>query len=60
MNKGLLVVLAILCFGGSFTMYGLGSNGGHMTELLDFWFYPIPLGIICLFGLILKKRTPAE
>lgn len=60
MSKGLLVVLMILCFAGAATMYILGNDGNKLTELLDFWFYPIPLGILCLIGLTRKKKTPAE
>ncbi len=60
MSKGLLAVLMVLCFGGAATMYSLGNSSGHMDELLDFWFYPIPLGVICLLGLIFKKKAEEE
>ena len=60
MNKTLLIVIAILAFGGAATMYSLGNSSGHMDELLDFWFYPIPLGVLAIIGLAAKKKTQEE
>lgn len=60
MNKTVLMILMILSFTAAAIMFYLGSENSRMDELLDFWFYPIPLGIICMIGLARKKKTPAE
>lgn len=59
MNKSLLIIIAILAFGAAAVMYYIGSTSSRVDELLDFWFYPIPLGVIAIIGLM-KKKTPSE
>ena len=60
MNKSVLIILMILSFAASALMYYLGNESGRMDELLDFWYYPIPLGVLCLVGLFKQKKTPAK
>jgi hypothetical protein len=54
MNKTFLIVIAALCFIGAGAMYVIGSSSSHLSELEDFWYVPIPLGIIAVFGLFRK------
>ena len=41
-----LQILASICFIASLGMYVVGSNSGHLTELKDFFWAPLPLGVI--------------
>jgi hypothetical protein len=47
-KKRLLYLLGLLCLAASAAMYFIGSNSGHLSELKDFWWMPLPLGIIAL------------
>lgn len=55
MNRTVSIILAILGFSASGVMYYLGSESSHLSELMDFFYYPLPIGV---FGLIsaLKKN----
>jgi hypothetical protein len=50
MNKTFLAVLVVLCLGASWWMKK--NAKGHLTELKDFWWIPIPLAIILLLIVI--------
>lgn len=55
--KALLIILAILCVGASITMYIIGNDSSHLSELKDFWFIPLPLGVFALIGAFRKTST---
>jgi hypothetical protein len=55
MSKTLLIIIAVLAFVAAGVMFYLGNDSGHLSELLDFWFYPLPLGVISLIGAFRKK-----
>jgi len=59
MNKVVSVILSILCFVASFVMYKIGSTSSHLTELLDFFWMPLPLGIILML-LGIKANKPGS
>ena len=46
-----------LSFVASGAMYVIGSNNGHMTELKDLFFVPLPLGIIAF---MMAGKDPKE
>ncbi|MCZ8155352.1 MAG: hypothetical protein O9264_04470 [Leptospira sp.] len=48
MNKTLLLVIAVISFLASISMYLIGDNSSHLSELKDFFWTPIPLGILAL------------
>lgn len=48
--------LAGLCFMAAFIMFSIGSSNSRLTELKDFFWVPIPLGIILGF-LAFKKKS---
>lgn len=48
-KKTVFMILGILALAVSAIMYVVGSNSSHLTELKDFWWVPLPLGVICLF-----------
>jgi hypothetical protein len=56
MNRTISIILVILGFGGAGTMYYLGSNSSHLSELMDFYYYVIPLGAFGLFNLFKPKK----
>ncbi len=56
MNKTLLLVITVLCIILSSVMFLIGSTNSALTELLDFFYYPIPIAIIAFLGLIKKKK----
>ena len=53
-----LQFLASLCFIASIGMYVVGSNSGHLTELKDFFWAPLPLGVI--FQVLAMKGKSAD
>jgi len=55
-NKKLLTGLGVLCFAAAAAMYFIGSSNGHLTELKDFWWVPLPLGALLL---AIGMRKPA-
>jgi hypothetical protein len=48
--------LAGLCFLASIIMYQVGSTNGHLTELKDFFWVPLPLGVISLLAGFKQKK----
>lgn len=60
MNKTVAILAVILGFGSAATMYILGSNSSHIDELLDFYWMPLPIGVLGLFGLFMKKKPEQE
>jgi hypothetical protein len=40
--------IASLSFAAAAAMYVIGSNNGHLSELVDFCWVPVPLGVIAL------------
>ena len=48
MNKkiffGIVGLIAVIA---SIVMYRMGKNNNHLTELKNFWWYPLPLAAIC-------------
>jgi hypothetical protein len=53
--------VAWMSFAASGAMYVIGSNDGHLTELKDLFFIPLPLGYIALViaGKTAEEATPA-
>ena len=48
MNKKLLYIVAILSFAAALGIYIVGSTNAHLIVLKDFFWVPIPLGLIAL------------
>ena len=42
-------MLGVLCIAASVAMYFIGKNSSHLSELSDFWWIPLPLGLLALF-----------
>ncbi len=53
-RKSFFGILGVLCIAASVTMYLMGKNNSHLTELNDFWWMPLPVGAIAL---LLASRT---
>jgi len=57
MNKkvffGIVGLLAVIA---SVVMYRMGKNSSHLSELKDFWWYPLPLAVICFLVAGTKKK----
>jgi len=56
MNKPVLFIIAALCIIGAVTMYLIGSESSHLSELKDFWYLPLPLGLVALFAAVRKNQ----
>jgi hypothetical protein len=48
-KKSLFFMLGVLCIAASVAMYVIGKNSSHLSELSDFWWIPLPLGLLALF-----------
>jgi hypothetical protein len=55
MKRGLGIIFIILGIGGAATMYKIGSDSSHLSELLAFYWTPLPLAVIGLF--MIAKKT---
>lgn len=57
MNKkiffGIVGLLAVIA---SIVMYRMGKNSSHLSELKNFWWYPLPLAVICFLIAGTKKK----
>lgn len=48
----LFLILGILSLVASLVMYQVGSNSSHLSELKDYFYVPLPLGIMAIVGAI--------
>lgn len=48
-KKSLFFLLGVLCLAASVAMYVIGKNSSHLSELHDFFWIPLPLGLLALF-----------
>lgn len=53
-KKILFIVLGVLCLVASGVMYSL-RNDSHLSELVDFYWSPIPIGILLIVAGIRAK-----
>jgi hypothetical protein len=58
MNKKFLGIVALLCFLGSWFMYK--NAKGHTEELKNFWWIPLPLGVLALLSLFKPDKKKEE
>lgn len=54
--KPLLIIVAIVCIGAAIAMYIIGNENGALSELADFWYVPLPLGLVALLGAFKKQE----
>lgn len=54
-KKVIFLALGVIAFVAAAVMYSVGTNNSNLTELLDYYWLPIPLGI--LFVAIAFKKT---
>lgn len=47
-NKSIAFAGAGLCVAAAVLMHRIGSSNGHLTELLDFFWVPLPLATLLL------------
>ncbi len=55
-KKNVLSIIAVLALVASAVMYKVGRSSSHLSELKDFWWYPLPLAVVCL----LVAGTPSK
>jgi len=48
-KKSLFYILGVLCLVAAAAMYFIGKESSHLSELKDFWWIPLPLGLLALF-----------
>ncbi|MFM7668652.1 MAG: hypothetical protein ACKO7D_10760 [Bacteroidota bacterium] len=56
MSKILLTILSTLAFSASITMYIIGKDSSHLSELYDSFWIPLPLGVLALLGALRTKN----
>jgi len=54
-KKNILVAIGVLAIIASIVMNRMG-NDSHTTELKQFWWYPLPLALICFLAAGAKKK----
>lgn len=54
--KKIAPILAALCLIASLVMYLVGKSSGHLSELKDLFWVPLPLAAICLLIVFTKKK----
>lgn len=48
MSKSLFTILGLLALIAAGAMYYVGKSSSHLSELKDFWWIPVPLGLLLL------------
>ncbi|MFZ9386263.1 MAG: hypothetical protein ACO25B_00150 [Chitinophagaceae bacterium] len=48
MNKKILTTIGILALIAALAMKLMGNRSSRLTELLEFWWIPLPVALICL------------
>lgn len=51
----LFLILGLLCVGAAIAMYIIGNDSSKLSELKDYWWVPVPLGILAFGGAFKKK-----
>jgi hypothetical protein len=51
----LILILAIACLGAGVAMYLIGNDSSKLSELKDYWWTPIPLGVVLIATAFKKK-----
>ena len=54
-----ILILGIIVTIAAFVMKYIGETSSHLSELKDFWYIPLPLGIL-LIALAFKKSQPKK
>jgi hypothetical protein len=49
-KKTVFTILGAIALVASAVMYKVGRSSSHLSELKDFWWIPLPLGILCLLA----------
>lgn len=49
-KKTVFTILGVLALAASAIMYKVGNSSSHLSELKDFWWIPLPLGILLLIA----------
>jgi peptidoglycan/LPS O-acetylase OafA/YrhL len=49
-RKAIYGILGLLFVVAAVVMYAVGNKSSHLSELKDFWWYPLPLAALCLLG----------
>ena len=57
--KVFMIILSVLCVGAAVAMYVIGNDSSRLSELKDFWYVPLPLGIFAFLG-ALKKNPKTD
>lgn len=54
--KKLMFALSSLSFLAAMVMYTVGNSSGHLSELADLFWLPLPLGVICFMIGVVKNK----
>ena len=55
-RKAFFLVVALLAVVAAIVMNVVGKNSSHMSELKDFWWYPLPLAALCILAAMAGKK----
>ncbi|MFH2141906.1 MAG: hypothetical protein ABIJ97_05760 [Bacteroidota bacterium] len=55
--KWVYLALGIVAVIASILMYRVGSTSSHLSELMSYYLYPLPLAIIGIIGFFTKKSN---
>ena len=57
-RKTVFGVIAVLAVIAAIVMYRMGKNSSHLSELKNFWWYPLPLAAICFMVAATPGKKP--
>ena len=46
-KKTIFIIIGLLAVVAAIVMYRMVKNSSHLSELKDFWWYPVPLAVVC-------------
>jgi hypothetical protein len=57
-KKAVFGVIAVLAVIAAIVMNRIGRHSSHLSELKDYWWYPLPLAVICLLIAAAPGKKP--
>lgn len=55
-KKTIYGILGLLALVAAVAMKVVGKQSSHLSELQEFWWYPLPIAFLCLLGAVAPDK----